>query len=610
MTEDTQNICQAESEQHWQTVLKVFDALGHHVLLLDRSGIIKNANQYFLHAVGLSKADIAERHAECLEPYFPGIGDQLIELRRHCPRIFHSRLTDKNGKALLVELTLAQIEDQGRDLVICTGRNLNALTCGQEDALRRTEQQLAAANCLKRKFIANINHAVRTPMNAIIGYAEILAESGLNRQQQRFVNSIRKNGTTLVSIINDVMELSKLESGTIKVLKSAANLRAVTEQAADVFADQARAKKLAFSCTVDANLPEMYVMDANHCRQVLINLISNSIKFTDKGAVSLTVTGTETEPGSYELLFHVEDTGCGLTPEEQNALLELFGQQEELVGIHDGTRLGLTLCARLARMMGGGLHVKSSPGQGSQFLFTMPAQAAERTGQQQRLFAERKKKKQPVMLVVDDMPDMAHLIKVYFTSSPVKVLAAATSTDCLELARTEQPDMILMDLNLDGSDGRDLARQLRDQSETARIPIVAMTGLILDKESISPLFDDYLAKPFHLQELQRMVNKYIPDSTGKAKAAQARQQPHSPDAEQIRAAWSTELSAIYVKAQQSGNLEDALALGREMEQRGAAAGAEALKKMGNNMKRFALDMDIRGVEQVLTALSKVAEENE
>ncbi len=607
-TPRTQN-CITRFEE-WCAALQLFDALGQHALLLDSNNIIRAANRIFLETIGLNCTEITGQPVETLEPYFPGIGDHLAELNRHSTRVFHAHVTNKNGTALLIEVTLAYLEDQERDMVLCTGRNLHTLTIGQEASLRRTEQQLVAANRLKRKFIANINHAIRTPMNAIIGYAEILVESGLNEQQRRFVNAIRKNGTSLVSIINDVMELSKLETGNVKVLKSATNLRAVIGQAVDLFTDQARAKKLDFSCHVTSDLPAMYVMDADHCRQVLTNLISNSVKFTDKGSVALTVTGNKTELGIYDLIFRVEDTGCGLSTEEQADLLKLFNEEEQ-ISIHDGTRLGLTLCARLARMMGGSLQLESTLGQGTVFLFHMPAQPADKPSAKQTplITTLQEKKRSPVMLVVDDMPEMSHLIKIYFSSSSIKVLEAADCTNCLALSQTEQPDLILMDLDLAGTDGRDIAKKLKDDPQTAKIPIVVMTGLLLDKENLAPLFDDYLAKPFHLQELQQVVDRYIP-SVGRNQTVTTISSPNTsqtPDLKQLGAAWNNELKTAYLQAQRSGNLEDALALGQAMEQRGKVLNAATVIAMGREMKRFAVDMDIRGVEQVLTALSKVEE---
>ncbi|MGX9727042.1 MAG: ATP-binding response regulator [Candidatus Electronema sp. VV] len=603
---------QTEQGQDWAATLRIFDALSVCVILLDSGLLIRAVNSVFLDLVGLSRSELDCRSAELLEPLLPGLREQLAELCGCGPRMFHTRLADKNGAVHLLEMNLARMDGPEGSMTVCAGRSFREQNGCQEAALRRTEQQLIAANRLKRKFIANINHAIRTPMNAIIGYAEILAESGLSEQQQRFVSTIRKNGTALVSIINDVMELSKLESGSVKVLKSAANLRAVVEQAADLFADQLRAKKLDFACAVEPDLPEMYVMDADHCRQVLINLVSNAVKFTEKGKVCLTVTGIATGESCWELAFQVEDTGIGLSAGEQQALHELFEQQEEQVSIHDGTRLGLTLCARLARMMGGVLQLDSTHGQGSVFTFVMPAQAADRTGPAG--FAARRplpptpaRRANPVMLVVDDMPEMSHLVKIYFKNSPIRVLEASGPEDCIALALSEQPDLILMDLDLAGADGRDLARQLKEDQRTKNIPIVAMTGFLLEKDSLAPIFDDLLAKPFHLQELQRVVHRHIqPSQNGAAEAAPSGQE--NPAAVNgLQAAWDSGLQAAYAQTQMSGNLEDACALGRKLEESGRKNGAAELTEMGRKMQRFALDLDIRGVEQMLALLRSVAE---
>ncbi|MCW5198664.1 response regulator, partial [Desulfobulbus sp. F3] len=580
-----------------------------HAILLDRKGMVRTANRTFLETVGLSCGETADMPLEILEPHLPGFQEQLAELRGHSSRTFHARLTDKRGKVFIAELTLIWLDGHD-DIILCVGRSLHKLSNCQEAALRRTEQQLIAANRLKRKFIANINHAIRTPMNAIIGYAEILAESGLNEQQQRFVGTIRKNGAALVSIINDVMELSKLESGNAKILKSDANLRVVVEQAADLFADQIRAKKLNFVCTVNPGLPEMYVMDADHCRQVLINLISNAVKFTERGQISLTVSGLELAQGCWELSLRLEDTGIGLSDEEQQSLQELFEQQDEQISIHDGTRLGLTLCARLARMMGGEIRLESIKGQGSTFTFIMPASAAADKSAEQhcaRTWAQQKRS-DPALLVIDDMPEMSHLVRIYFANSPIRVLEATGPSDGFALALAEQPDLILMDLDLAGADGRDLARRLKEEECAAQIPIIAMTGFMLDKEGLQPLFDDFLAKPFHLQELQRMVARYIQVGKGGTDRSLCSPSKAAPDLGLIKAVWNNEIEAAYLQAEMSGNLDDALALGQKLEDSGQRTGMVELAAMGREMKQFAQDLDVRGVEQVLAALRKVAQE--
>ena len=153
---------------------------------------------------------------------------------------------------------------------------------------------------MKSEFIANMNHEIRTPMNAIIGYAEMLASSDLGEREQRFVKTIRKSGSALISILNDVMELSKLESGRLRIAKIPTHLQSLVDEVADLFLDQILAKNLEFDCSIQSELPEIFILDEVHCRQILINLLSNAVKFTTTGNITLAVTGGE----SYEERIH------------------------------------------------------------------------------------------------------------------------------------------------------------------------------------------------------------------------------------------------------------------------------------------------------------------
>ncbi|MCI5147411.1 MAG: response regulator [Candidatus Electrothrix sp. AR3] len=310
------------------------------------------------------------------------------------------------------------------------------------------------------------------------------------------------------------------------------------------------------------------------------------------------------------------DTGIGMSLEEQEAVHKLFEQQLDTVSIHDSTNMGLTLCARLARMMGGEIRLESTQGQGSSFIFNMPVKVAKKNGIRQKARSSEQSsaqlniKRNPVILVVDDMPEMSHLIKIYFTNSPIKVLEAANREDCLQLALKEQPDLILMDLDLAGVDGRDVASQLKKDVATAHIPVVVMTGLMLEKDSCKPLFDDFLPKPFHLQELQRLVDNYIQlPKQDDGESSRTGEVFLPSDIDRIQAVWTQELEAFYNRAELSGHLDDALDLGQKMEEQGQKTDTAELSIMGRELKKFALDFDIRGVEQILTALQEITGKN-
>ncbi|MCI5167147.1 MAG: response regulator [Candidatus Electrothrix sp. GM3_4] len=498
--------------QDLQFAFKVFDVLPLYGILFDSVGKVITANRTFINTIGLRSKEIIGMSAEELEPYYVDLRKYFIKLKSHDVCTVRGQLARGDGTRFSVEHTLVRIAESEREIIFSISHKVEGRTLGEER--REAEKKIEAANQRKREFVANINHEIRTPMNAIVGYAEMLAESEIGDQQRRYVETIKKNSSHLVAIVSDIMELSKLETGKVRLLKSTVNLHVVTEQVYDFFADQATGKNLAFTCQVDPALPKFYVIDANHSRRILTNLISNAIKYTDTGKVTLSVTGEKKKATWYMLTFRVLDTGRGMTVQEQDNILELIAQQKEGVTIHDGKSLGLTLSARLARIMGGDITLESAKGKGSTFSFTLLASVADETmirdiGPERRQKQKGKQKKHPVILVVDDMPEMSHLVKIYFTGTAIKVFEASNREKCLEYAFNNSPDLILMDLNLAGTDGRDITKQLRNDPRTKQTPVVAMTGMMLEKKSYKPLFDDFLGKPFHLHELRRIVDKYI-----------------------------------------------------------------------------------------------------
>jgi PAS domain S-box-containing protein len=588
---------------------KVFDVLPLYGILFHRDGTVIRANRTFLDIIGLRRKETAGMSAEELEPYYVDLKKHLAELEAHGARTFRGYLVRENGTRFSVEHTLAHVADADREIIVSISHEVEGRTVSEER--RAAEKKIEAANQRKRQFIANINHEIRTPMNAIVGYAEMLAESDIGNRQRRYVETIRKNSTHLVALVNDIMELSKLETGKVRILKSTVNLHVITEQVYDLFADQAEEKNLAFTCRVDPGLPEYYVIDANHCRQILTNLISNAIKYTDTGKITLAVSGEKKKASWYTLTFRVIDTGRGMTVQERDNILDLIARQEEGVTIHDGKCLGLTLSARLARIMGGEIVLESVKGKGSTFSFTLPVSTDDQTtireiGPERCRRPETARKKDPVILVVDDMPEMSHLVKIYFTGTAIRVLEAADREKCLEHAFQHKPDLILMDLNLAGADGRDITRELREDPRTGKIPVVVMTGMTLEKKSYKPLFDDFLGKPFHLQELRRLVDKYIQVTPETICQADKDTKKAGPDIKRILPFWTEDLDALYREAEMSGSLDIASELGRKILEKGAQVRSPVLLELGGELQRFALDLDIMGVDHLLAVLETVA----
>ena len=600
---------------------KLFDAVPQYILLFDCNGNIKMANQVFLDAVAIGNNEITDLTLEDLEPYYDmqGVKEQFAELKKQGSLTCRTQLVDNNGRVVPVEQTLVHIEDEGLDCILSIGHDISELIREkqhQEIKLRKAEDAVETANRLKSEFIANMNHEIRTPMNAIIGYSEMLSASNLGEREQRFVKTICKNGATLISILNDVMELFKLDSGAVKINKKSTNLQALVDEVVGQFTDWLPAENINFSCTFQPGLPDFFVLDDNHCRHILTHLLKNAVKFTNRGKVSLAVTGMDRAADCVDLSFSVTDTGVGITDEEQKCLVALFEQHGEATEQQSGERLGLTLCARLALMMEGRISLESEQGQGSTFIFRLPAQPV---GDVERRKADPEQHLQkpdnggdpPVLLVVDDMPMISAVICDYFARYPVEVLVADNSEDGLALARSRQPDLILMDLSLSGLDGREATRLLKDDGRTANIPVVVMTGRMLDEDDYKPLFDDFLAKPFHLNDLQRVVDRFIrvKDRRAPTTSLSRNRYPPEEDARQIRAVWDEDLAALLDQALVSGSLDAAFTLGLQMYERGEQLGLVHLMNMGKLLKDYAAGPDILGVEQLLAVLQKCTGES-
>jgi signal transduction histidine kinase/DNA-binding response OmpR family regulator len=490
----------------------------------------------------------------------------------------------------------------------------NALGVDQQAASTATilSQAEESANRMKSEFIANINHEVRTPMNAIIGYTEMLANADLGPKEHRFVTIIHKSSMALVSIFNDIMELSKIDSGRLQILASSIRLSSVINEVDGLFQDLAREKGILLHSHIAPSLPVTYILDGVRLKQVLQNLVSNAIKFTAEGQVDLTVAGapSSTRSGCYDLSFTVQDTGIGIPAADQQKIFELFRQREDTIAKrYGGVGLGLTLCSRLVTMMGGRIDLFSREGKGARFtvqLRNIPL-ADQEEGEEIVTPREPESRKQGMtILVVDDVDLIKDVFIDFFQDSPYRVVTANNGEETLALVRQEQPGLIFMDLNLGGSNGRAVTEQLRHLPETATVPVIVMTGDMLEEEDYKPLFDDFLQKPFRLDALKEVVARYTPSAPAQAgppETAESGDDEHALYA-CMAAAWNEELEQLRTQSLQSGSLADAAELARAMQQRGTQEQQPLLVALGTDLLHFAHEPNILGVDRLLARLSR------
>lgn len=526
----------SERKQGEEKLRIVVESAPSGMVLIDQTGRMRMVNAEMERLFGYSREELLGQPVELLIP--DSAWSHHIRQRDTFVDQPHARAMGsgrdlkgrrKDGSEFPAEIGLRAVRTEQGLLIVATVMDITERK-RVETELRQAKETAEAATAAKSQFLANMSHEIRTPMNGVLGMTELLLTLGLNEQQRHLAETVHRSGTSLLSILNDILDVSKIEAGKLTLERVEVDLRQLCGEMTDLFAEPVRRKNLGFRAHVTDSVPPSLLGDPVRLRQILVNLLSNAVKFTDSGSIALTLSQVDADDHSVWLGLDVTDTGLGIPPDAHQRIFQAFDQADcSTTRKYGGTGLGLAIVSRLVDMMGGTISVESVPGRGTAFkavirllkptpvtagLLEPPCERPAASDQSPARF-------QASILVAEDNAVNREVAIGMLELLGCRAEAVVNGRLAVEAASGSPYDLILMDCQMPELDGFAATSLIRDAENATiappkrRVPIIALTARAIEGDRdrcLAAGMDDYLAKPFTKKELLQVLMRWLPAS--------------------------------------------------------------------------------------------------
>ncbi|MCE3226680.1 MAG: sensory box histidine kinase/response regulator [Bacteroidetes bacterium] len=440
--------------------------------------------------------------------------------------LIYNRLRIISRQKEVVEKAQKEVEEQKElaDMRRIAAEEQKQIALDSVEELKEAQKELYGAkveadkaNRIKSEFLANMSHEIRTPLNAVLGFSELLKGKTTGEKYERYLDGVLKAGKSLLSLINDILDLSKIEAGEVEIKKTNVDLRMLIDELYQIFSQVSSEKKINFKITIEPDhVPVNVITDELRLRQILFNLIGNAIKFTNEGSVTLAIklTPNVSAGNKVNVWFNIIDTGIGIPLSQQFFIFEPFKQQEgQNTGKYGGTGLGLAITKRLVQLMDGNISVSSAAGVGSVFTVFLPGVEVGKPQEDKKLPRQDLYSvfDGQIVLIAEDIEANREVMEAFLSEYDLNLLFASNGQEALDLMEITTPDIVLMDLMMPVMDGNTAILRIRADERFRDVVIIAVTSAVLQsKETLArELCDDYLTKPLQKDKLLRSMAKAL-----------------------------------------------------------------------------------------------------